>query len=118
MGRKPTGLFRRHGTYVGLFIKGAVLSNNLKFSGQVPVLPDDEEKGADCCSTPGAQHHPGPYSVAAWEGSPSRGAEAGTQVDAVSISGPGKLFFPSFTTKGKKMTCMILAQCLVLGQRN
>lgn len=44
MGRKPTGLFRRHGTYVGLFIKGAVLSNNLKFSGQVPVLPDDRRR--------------------------------------------------------------------------
>lgn len=44
MGQEPTGLFRRPGTYIGLFIKGAVLSNNLKFSGQVPILPDDKKR--------------------------------------------------------------------------
>lgn len=39
---------------------------------------------------------------------PSSGSEVGAWVDAVSTSGPGKPFFPSFTTKGKEMPGMIL----------
>lgn len=45
--------------------------------------------------------------VPAWEGSPSSGAGAGARVDAVTTSGPGKLFFLSFTAKCKETSWIL-----------
>lgn len=89
-------------TLLGFIQRRGSARNKSEFSGQVSILPGEAEgKGAVYHSTPRAQHHPRTV-LCPNLGRLSPAVEQRQEAGLLQGFSPGKLSFPSFTTKGKK----------------